>query len=905
MNSDISIGDLKLAKYRLSGPGFLRAGPLEGGFCIRHTFCLSEDVKPIPLTVMKTKFLLAYIFLLPLCFFNINVLAQDKLPLADSIWVRLIPKYDSVGNFHRKLFGENYRKEYALETRLPVIRLSNFAGGLKAVQRGGGNQSKSIRLLDTKGNEWVLRSVEKYPEVLLPPALRKTFARDIIKDNMSAQHPFSALVVPVFAEAIGAPHSSPVIGWVAADPNLGVFSQDFANTVALVEEREPIGKSDNTAKMYQKLIEDNDNTIDPTLLLKLKCLDVLLGDWDRHDDQWRWKPLKSPQGISYIPVPRDRDQVFYRSEGKAQRYAQSSWFLPMMQGYERDIQDINWFLWEGREINSRWFNAFDEKQWDKVVKDFCGLMTDELFEKALKKLPEPGYTLRKNELFAQLKRRRESMPKLMNGYYHFFNSIVDIELSDKNELVEITDIINRNLEVKVFKRTKEGNKDKLLYQRNFVPAITRELRLYLHNGNDKVKFSNTSSDIKVRIIGGEGQKAYNIEKSKKGILLYDSKKQEYSGADSGKLRKHISPDSANLTYLPKDLYKRHFIVPNLSFNNDDGLSVGLGLKFIRPGFRKVPYGSSQSLSFLYAFATGAFKFNYTGEWLKVIGKADVVIQANVYAPSNTQNFFGLGNETFFNESVNNISYYRARFNLYELNPAMRWRGKKAMFSIGPAYQYYRYNPSENIGRFIADPSLLHSSDSAVVDRDKMFAGLVFKYSLDTRNDGTLPSKGILFDLKVTGYKGLNGYSNSFGQFNPSLTYYQKIGPKENLVLAERIGGGFTIGKPAFYQSQFLGGQGNLLGYRQFRFAGEQSLYNNLELRLKLGDFVNYILPGQLGFLGLYDVGRVWKRNEKSNVWHHGVGGGFYFAPASITVIRLLAAYSKEGWYPYFGLSFRY
>ncbi|WP_225876535.1 hypothetical protein [Pedobacter psychrodurus] len=89
---------------------------------------------------MKTKFLLTYIFLLPLCFFNVRVLAQDKLARTDSIWVRLLPKYDSVSNFHRKLFGENYRKEYALETKLPVIRLSNFAGGLKAVQRGGGNQ---------------------------------------------------------------------------------------------------------------------------------------------------------------------------------------------------------------------------------------------------------------------------------------------------------------------------------------------------------------------------------------------------------------------------------------------------------------------------------------------------------------------------------------------------------------------------------------------------------------------------------------------------------------------------------------------------------------------------------------------------------------------------------------------
>ncbi len=30
-------------------------------------------------------------------------------------------------------------------------------------------------------------------------------------------------------------------------------------------------------------------------------------------------------------------------------------------------------------------------------------------------------------------------------------------------------------------------------------------------------------------------------------------------------------------------------------------------------------------------------------------------------------------------------------------------------------------------------------------------------------------------------------------------------------------------------------------------------YNNLELRIKLADIANYILPGQLGLTGFYDI----------------------------------------------------
>ncbi|MEH3116002.1 metallophosphoesterase [Pedobacter terrae] len=257
---------------------------------------------------------------------------RDKPITADSIFVRIKPEYDSVGRFHRIIFGENYRKEYAAKTKVPVLRISQMMGGLKATKRGGGNQSRSLRLEDKNGKEYVLRSVEKFPEVLLPAALRETFAKDILKDNMSAQHPFSALVVPELAEAGGIAHSNPIIGWVSPDDNLGEFEPAFANTLCLFEEREPTGESDNSPKMDKKLTEDNDNRLDGPAWVRARAFDVLLGDWDRHEDQWRWKETKTKDGSLYSPVPRDRDQVFFRSDGLLQRYTQSSSLLPMMQG---------------------------------------------------------------------------------------------------------------------------------------------------------------------------------------------------------------------------------------------------------------------------------------------------------------------------------------------------------------------------------------------------------------------------------------------------------------------------------------------------------------------------------------------------------------------------------------------
>ena len=94
--------------------------------------------------------------------------------------------------------------------------------------------------------------------------------------------------MPVFADALNVPHSDPKVVYIAPDNKLGIYSRDFANTISLFEEREPVGKSLSTLKMADKLKDDNDNRVDQQAFLKARLLDMFLGDWDRHGDQWRW-----------------------------------------------------------------------------------------------------------------------------------------------------------------------------------------------------------------------------------------------------------------------------------------------------------------------------------------------------------------------------------------------------------------------------------------------------------------------------------------------------------------------------------------------------------------------------------------------------------------------------------------
>jgi hypothetical protein len=156
----------------------------------------------------------------------------------DSVTVIGSDKFKS-GGFKNFLLGKNYRKEWKTPIRVKVINLGTEFGGLTPLKLGGGHQTRSLRLADPSGKQYVLRQVEKsVTEAALPPELRGiAVAKDLISDGVSASYPYAALSVPPFSRVANVPHTNPKLVYVPDDQRLGKFRSDFANTLCLLEER--------------------------------------------------------------------------------------------------------------------------------------------------------------------------------------------------------------------------------------------------------------------------------------------------------------------------------------------------------------------------------------------------------------------------------------------------------------------------------------------------------------------------------------------------------------------------------------------------------------------------------------------------------------------------------------------
>jgi len=838
----------------------------------------------------------------------------DRLKLTgDSIVATAHPAYEHHSGFYNFFFGKNYRAEWAAPVKLPIFHISEMENGtLKPEKLGGGFQSTSLRFIDTVSQkEYTLRTVEKSTDLVVPLAFQGTFVKELLDEATSAQHPYSALTVKPVMNALGIPAASPRVGVAAADKRMGMYSNLFEGKVTLFEEREPLGDSKNFIKALDNLQEDNDNSYDAHNFALARMADVLFSDWDRHGDQWRfYNEAKKGEDKYYIAIPRDRDMVFNATQGVLPTLAKRLFLMPRVYGFRDQINPgAKYYMYKSSFLNAHPASQFNHDEWMQIAAEFQNRVTDSVLEEGLKGLPVEIYPLKHDALTKTLRSRRDAMKTAMDGYYKFNNKIVDVHLSDKNEYVSAKDATGENgTELLIRKINKEGKlKDTLVYK-VFPRDITKEIRIYLGKGNDSVVVDNATSRVKLRIIGGKGKKTYDVLESRKKVKLYDHNEERYLG-ETNKLSLHTSKDSMNTAFTPVNLYNTTLPLVTGGINPDDGVILGLGARFVRQeGFRQWPYASVQQIMVSHSFTTKAFNIKYDGEWIKAIGNADITIDADIKAPDNTQNFFGRGNETPFDKDKleDFHQYYRARFSVVDFTPSLRWRGARgSSFSIGPSVEYYHYSQDDNVGRFINNTDQLHSYDSATIEEDKEHLGFIAKYTFDKRNNKLITTWGALFNVTVQGFEGLNKYSESFMKIMPELSVYKGLNAKQTLILADRVGGGVTIGNTTFYQSMFLGGQGNLFGYRQYRFAGQHSFYNNLELRILFPDFGNYILKGQMGIAAFYDIGRVWEDGEHSNKWHDGVGAGIFLAPASLAVFRFNFAYSEEGWYPTFSMGFRF
>lgn len=820
--------------------------------------------------------------------------------LPDSIVV--VPNEDlHASKFRRFIFGDLYRNVWTAPIIVPVLRMDTAFGGLTAVEAGGGFQTRSLKLKAGNGHDYVLRSIRKYPGKTLSPELRGTVVESVLDDAIAANFPYGAVTVAPMANAVQVLHADPRMVYAPDDPNMGMYRDEFANTLCLFEmrlkgdwsDRPSLGTSRemvSSTNLMKALRKDHKAVLDERALLRARLLDMLIGDWDRHDGNWRWATYDLPKGKTlYKPVPIDRDEVFFTQDGVVPYIADRKWLMPKFQSFGPKIRDIDGMNFNARYLDRAYLTGLDWPAWKSIADSMRTELADSVFQQAEAQLPDTAVQLMGRSMMAGLKGRRDGLEHIARRQYLRLARFVNVVGTDDDDRFVVRRLDNERTEVEVFNGHKKHKKERV-YHRIFLRSETQEIRLYGLAGKDKFKLEgDVRKGIKVRIIGGEDRTEVKDESRVhawgKQTIVYAAEGRRTKDLDLGKDARLVKTSKRDEVEYDRREYVPDLLMPLvvIGYNNDDGVFLGGGASWTTHRFKAEPFKWSHRFAASGAWKTGAYNLGYKGQVNNVLGPVGFGLDARLLAPNYRFNFFGYGNRS---EQSGDNGQYQYRIDQIDIKPYMSRR-----VSDIHAFRFGGHWSSVSQGS-LSKPLQGVGELEEQVDAD--YAGAFFDYTLLNVDNEKFPRQGVRLELGAESISETHRRTDVLGLKAELRTYSPLEIGKYRGVLAMRMGLISRSGQIDPITAASIGGMDQMRGLLRDRFSGNTATYGNLEVRSDLFTNHNSFIPFRLGLIALADAGRVWVHDAANNpLWHHAFGGGIYLSPFNMLVLQATYAVSDD------------
>ena len=821
--------------------------------------------------------------------------------------------------FYKYLWGEHYRDYYGKEVNAPVVFLDTLMGGLTPVKRGGGQQSKSLRLEDEKGRQFVMRALKKSTiKFLQANAFQETYIGDVLDDTTvdkfladfyTTSHPYTPFAIVGLSNAVGVNHTNPILYYIPKQPTLGGYNDEFGDELYMIEEHvgdtqlesKSFGEPQDilsTADVLQVINKSGKSVVHEPSYIRARIFDMLLGDWDRHEDQWRWALYKNEDGTEYCsPIPRDRDQAFSKYDGALIGFlTRVIPGLRKMQTYDEDLRSVKWFASSPYHLDLTLIHASKWGEWEKQVDHIQKSLTNEDIAHAFEAIPKEIQGATIEDIKVKLQGRRDNLKKITRAYFLYLNKFQVLTGTQKADDFTITRLSDGKTNIKI------DRKDLGLLNQTYSKDITKEIWIFGLDGKDNfVVEGEGDHPIKIKIVGGKKHDTYDFKNTRK-VKLYDYKSKENTVVNKRSKKRLVDDYSLNNYDHKKVNYNFNQQLPLLAFNPDDGLKIGVVSNHTTYGLQRNPFTYKHSINAAFYTSTSGFDVSYKGEFSNIFHNWNFGIEGLFTSPNFSENFFGFGNETEYDKDEEDLDFNRVKIRKFNAAVSLNWKGiNGGSFYFKPLVE--SFDVENTADRFVGQLSATNS----IFDR-QVYGGVEAAYRFKNKNSAAFPTMGLDAGLTL-GFKANidNTHAeNSFAYVAPHVIIDHKITKSGSVVFATKIAGEVLIGDDfEFYHAATIGGNNSLRGFRNERFTGKQSFYQNTDLRFPLGGLKTSLAPFRFGLTGSFDYGRVWLADDTSKKWHNSVGASAWIIGAEALTANLGYFNSLDGGRVVFVLGFSF
>ena len=787
-----------------------------------------------------------------LCISAVTLAAETRVLVADPTL--------GAGPIHRFLLGADYRDLWATPVEFEVLDMSSEGGGLTAQFRVGGAQTFGLALKGADGKSYTFRSLVKEQAQNLHESLRGYAIGRIFQDQQASLHPAATSMVPPLAKAAGVLHNTPRLVVLPDDPALGEFRELFAGRLGTIEEF-PTKASDDyegfhgatdiikSFDIVTQWLESPDVRIDARELLRLRLFDFYLGDWDRHANNHRW--AKFPGKDAWHPIPEDRDQAFVDFQGILLTLARP--FEPRLLRFTKDYPSSFGLTTQGWPIH-RWFLAeLDRSTWIEIAQELRNRITDDVIDEAVNLMPEEYKPLSAAKLASVLKARRDNIPKIAERIYRYMSAEVDVQATNADEHIDLRNSGDGQLEVSV--GLKNGQEP--YFKRTLNAQDTKSVRLYLHGGQNSLACHSLGrGPIRIEVIGS------GLNDIFQGCERANLRFTETEEIELRKTDLRIAPDPLNKIGLPtlnippesdrpRDWQSALLPLYGARVNSNEGLVLNIGGTLSRFEFGKNPYGRQHALSVGVSPTRGRFEAAYLGQFQHWNRRLRTTLDAQINGIRQAD-FYGFGNDTSDDGDSDLFETEQTRGHVNgELNYVL---SPRIHLFTGAGLNFSSIDDDED--------TLLTQLAPFGVDEDFSWLSLFGGIDYDTRDRSVLNSAGYHFRLETSHSPSVLDAEGSFTAVDAQIAGYFGVGSRS--LLALRAGGRNVSGNFPFQEAAYVGGSTNIRGLDSDRFAGDASLFGNVEFRYSIGEASAYLARAEYGVFVFGDVGRVFLDGEDSD-----------------------------------------
>lgn len=859
---------------------------------------------------------------------NYDLSTIPNIPVSIKTKETAIYKQDTINEalFFKTVWGKKYKDVYATNVEANIGMLDSIFGGVSVVGKSGDLNYKALRLRDRDGNEYTMRAlkknaldlVTKIPVTTEPQSdevdvTEETDEKLKFQDNFdsnfyTASHPYAVMTIPIMADAINIFNTEPKLFYIPKQPELGNYNDEFGDALYYVsiepnktseglETFEYPDDVETTDDILIKLRTRGDIAIDEENYIKSRLFDMLIGDWDRESDHWRWAEYYNRDSLNvFVPIPRNRNEAFSSFEGSLLGVAKTIFGSNRERRvYSDNIQDVRYFNKEGIILDRAILKRSGRSQWTFLAEEIQKKITDSVINNAFSVVPPEVQDETLQEIKETLKARRENLVEIAERYYTYLATLQTIEGSNFNDYFEITRLSDGLTNVKVYPNYK-GEEREATIDRTFKHDDTNEIWIYGLDGQDTFEIKGDDNDlIFVRMIGGQGIDKYRLingENSK--VYDHESNENSVEIKNAGSVR-FTDVYDLNVYDYRKQISRSNSVITKGGYNPDDGILTGAEYIYQVNSYQRNPFSQQHSAEANYYFDTSSFDFSYNGEFANIQNDRNLSFSAYFTSPNYTVNYFGYGNETANLDETLGIDHNRV-----ELQTVSGTIGMLRNSNFGSFFKIQL----EFEGITLRSPVNANFNPVANVNIDdtSFFGTLEAIYRYRSYDEPLNPAKGMMFDLKLGVTDNLQQTDRLFGHLRTRLGFYNALTKNNKFVLKTNIQAAFNFNnKFEFYQGVKLGANTGLRGFREERFTGKSSLVGSADVRYSFDRFKIELIPIQVGLYVGADLGKLWVPSQVSDKWHNSYGGGLWINSIGGFNTSFSAFNSVEGTRYSFGL----